>query len=263
MTSFLEKFSLKGKIAFVSGGAGLLGSEVSKNLASAGARTVILDINKSKAETLKEEIVKAGFNSEYEYFDIAETGNIEANINALLKKYKTANIWVNAAYPRTEDWGKPLEEIDVNSWRKNIDMHLNGYFFSAQKIAEHMKKQNGGSIINFASIYGIVAPDFSVYKNTKMTMPAAYSAIKGGIINFTKYLAAYYGKYNIRVNAVSPGGVYDTQPESFVSSYNEKTPLGRMANKEDIAGAIIYLASDASNYVTGHNLVVDGGWSIV
>jgi len=263
MRSYLEKFSLKGKIAFVSGGAGLLGSEVSCALSGAGARVVILDIDRAKAEKVKKRINDAGFNAEYEYFDIADTENIGKTVNVLFERYRGADIWVNAAYPRTEDWGKPLEEIDVNSWRKNVDMHLNGYFFSAQKIAEHMKKQNGGSIINFASIYGIVAPDFSVYKDTKMTMPAAYSAIKGGIINFTKYLAAYYGKYNIRVNAVSPGGVYDTQPESFVSSYNEKTPLGRMANKEDIAGAIIYLASDASNYVTGHNLVVDGGWSIV
>jgi len=263
MTSFLEKFSLKGKIAFVSGGAGLLGSEVSRALAGAGARVIILDIDSEKAEEVKKRIVEAGFNGEYECFDIADTENIEKTIDVLFEKYNGADIWVNVAYPRTKDWGASVEEVKVDSWRKNIDMHLSGYYFSAQKIAERMKKQKSGSIINFASIYGIVAPDFSVYKNTKMTMPAAYSAIKGGIINFTKYLAAYYGKYNIRVNAVSPGGVYDTQPESFVSSYNEKTPLGRMANKEDIAGAIIYLASDASNYVTGHNLVVDGGWSIV
>ena len=162
MKSYLEKFSLKGKIAFVSGGAGLLGSEVSRALAGAGARVIILDIDGNKGQEVQKKINEAGFNAEYECFDIADTENIEKTVNALFEKYEGADIWVNAAYPRTEDWGKPLEEIDVNSWRKNIDMHLNGYFFSAQKIAEHMKKQNGGSIINFASIYGIVAPDFSV-----------------------------------------------------------------------------------------------------
>jgi len=160
MRSYLEKFSLKGKIAFVSGGAGLIGSEVSRALADAGARVVILDIDRVKAEEVKERIRDAGFNSEYECFDIADTENIEKTVNALFEKYKGADIWVNAAYPKTEDWRASLEEVNVDSWRKNIDMHLNGYYFSAQKIAERMKNQNAGSIINFASIYGIVGPDF-------------------------------------------------------------------------------------------------------
>lgn len=263
MTSFLEKFSLKGKTAFVSGGAGLLGSEVSCALSGAGARVIILDIDAGKAEDVKKRINEAGFNADYVYFDIADTENIEKTINALFEKYEGADIWVNAAYPRTKDWAAPLEDVNVNSWRKNIDMHLNGYYFSAQKIAECMKKQKSGSIINFASIYGIVGPDFSLYEDTNMTMPPAYSAIKGAVVNFTKHLASYYGKHNIRVNSVSPGGVRDAQPEKFISRYSEKTPLGRMANKEDITGAVIFLASDASGYVTGHNLVVDGGWSIV
>ena len=126
-----------------------------------------------------------------------------------------------------------------------------------------MKTKRSGSIINLASIYGIVAPDFSIYKNTKMTMPAAYSAIKGGIISFTKYLASYYGKFNIRVNCISPGGLHDKQPQTFVKKYIKKTPLRRMARSGDIVGGIIYLASDASKYVTGHNLVIDGGFSII
>ncbi|MFH1310722.1 MAG: oxidoreductase [Candidatus Omnitrophota bacterium] len=263
MIDYMSKFSLNDKTVFVTGGAGLLGSEVCKAVASLGARLILLDVNNAKGEALTSEIIKNGFKASFEYFDISDIDNVEKNIIQLIQKFKNADVWVNAAYPRTEDWGASLENLKISSWRKNIDMHLNGYFFSAQKIAEQMKEQKRGSIINFASIYGIVAPDFYLYKDTKMTMPAAYSAIKGGIINFTKYLAAYYGKYNIRVNAVSPGGVYDNQPETFVSRYNEKTPLGRMANKEDIAGAVIYLASNASSYVTGHNLVVDGGWSVV
>ena len=126
-----------------------------------------------------------------------------------------------------------------------------------------MKRQKKGSLINIASTYGINGPDFSIYEGTEMTMPAAYAVIKGGLVNFTKYLASYYAKHGVRVNALSPGGVFDNQPESFVKNYNKKTPLGRMARPEDMVGAIVYLASDASSYVTGHNLVVDGGWSAV
>jgi NAD(P)-dependent dehydrogenase (short-subunit alcohol dehydrogenase family) len=124
-----------------------------------------------------------------------------------------------------------------------------------------MKVQGGGSIVNLASIYGVVAPDFSIYEGSTMTMPVAYAAIKGGVIAFSKYMATYYAKDNIRVNCVSPGGVFDKQSGSFVEKYIAKTPLGRMATPGDIVGAVLYLASAASSYVTGHNLIVDGGWT--
>lgn len=124
-----------------------------------------------------------------------------------------------------------------------------------------MKKQKKGSIISFGSIYGIVGPDFSIYDDTDLTMPAAYSAIKGGIIAFTKYLATYYAKYGVRVNAICPGGIYDKQSIKFVKKYEEKTPMKRMGKPAEIAGSVIFLASDASSYITGHILIVDGGWT--
>ena len=259
----MEKFSLKNKTAFITGGAGLIGSEVTKALADAGAHVVILDVDKEKGARLAEEIKTSGDKADYEYFDITQVEEIDRNIEKLVEKYNNAHVWVNTAYPRTEDWKDSLETLKVDAWQKNVDAHLGGYFFCSRKIAEYMKKQKAGSIINFASIYGIVGPNFSVYEGTSMTVPAAYSAIKGGIINFTRYLAAYLGKYNVRVNCVSPGGVYDNQPAEFTQKYNAKTPLGRMADKGDASGAVVYLASDASAYVTGHNLVVDGGWTAV
>jgi NAD(P)-dependent dehydrogenase (short-subunit alcohol dehydrogenase family) len=143
----------------------------------------------------------------------------------------------------------------------NVNSHLGGHFLCCQKVAEQMKLQGSGSIINFASIYGVVAPDFSIYEGTTMTMPVAYSAIKGGIIALSKYLATYYAKDNIRVNCVSPGGVFDNQADNFVEKYLAKTPLGRMGTPKDMVGAVLYLASDASLYVTGFNLIVDGGWT--
>jgi NAD(P)-dependent dehydrogenase (short-subunit alcohol dehydrogenase family) len=142
-------------------------------------------------------------------------------------------------------------------------MHLNGYFLCSRIALEQMRKQRSGSLVNMSSIYGHLGPDFGVYDGTDMTMPAAYSAIKGAITNFTRYLASYYGKSNVRVNSISPGGVFANQPESFVSAYEKKVPLGRMATPKDIVAAVHFLLSDESSYITGQNLVVDGGWSII
>jgi NAD(P)-dependent dehydrogenase (short-subunit alcohol dehydrogenase family) len=126
-----------------------------------------------------------------------------------------------------------------------------------------MKERRSGSIVNISSIYGSVGPDFSLYAGTEMTMPAAYSAIKGGIVNFTRYLAAYYGSYGVRVNCVSPGGIYDGQPEQFVQRYKAKVPLQRMGLPEDIAAPVAFLLSEEAAYITGHNLMVDGGWTSI
>ena len=126
-----------------------------------------------------------------------------------------------------------------------------------------MAKQKNGSVINIASIYGVVGPDFSVYDGTNITNPVAYSAIKGGIINMTKYFAAYFGKNNVRFNCVSPGGVFDNQDSIFVQNYEKKVPLKRMANTDDIAPSVSFLLSDDASYITGHNLLIDGGWTII
>lgn len=256
-------FNLEGKIAVVTGGAGLIGRELVKGLAEAGATTIIAEIDKNNGRKAAAQFQKHRLNVIFKYLDITKEKCVSDLIDFIDRKYGRLDAWVNNAYPKTTDWGALFEDILVRSWKKNVDMHLNGYFICCQKVAEYMKKRRYGSIINFGSTYGIVGPDFSIYKGTKMTMPAPYSVIKGGIINFTRYLASYYGKYNIRVNCVSPGGVYDKQPEVFIKQYVAKTPLKRMAESTDITGGVLYLASDASKYVTGHNLVIDGGWSVV
>lgn len=256
-----DKFSLKDKVVVVTGGAGLIGTEICKAAAQAGAEVIIAENNKEKAQFLEKELCDSGFKAKACYFDITSNENIENTISEIVNKKNKIDVWVNCAYPRTSDWGAAFEDIKIESWRKNVDMHLNGYFLCCQKIFEVMKEQKGGSIINFSSIYGMVGPTFSIYEGTKMTMPAAYSAIKGGIINFTRYLAAYGGKYNIRVNAVCPGGVFDNQDENFVKKYDAHTPLGRMAQPEEIAGPVLFLASEAASFITGQILAVDGGWT--
>jgi NAD(P)-dependent dehydrogenase (short-subunit alcohol dehydrogenase family) len=170
---------------------------------------------------------------------------------------------VNNAYPRTKDWGAKFEDIKPESWSQNVDMQMNSYFVFCQEVLKKMDLQSSGSIINIASIYGVVGNDFSVYEGTSMTSAAAYSAIKGGIINFTRFLASYYGKRGIRVNTVSPGGIFDHQNPIFVANYNKKVPMGRMGIPEDIAPSVAFLLSDKAKYITGHNLIVDGGWCAI
>lgn len=252
-------FDLTGKTAVVTGGAGLLGSAFVETLAQHGAKVYVAEIKGNMGKGFKNQI--NGFINVL-HLDISRPNSIEHCIRKVLRESGSIDIWVNNAYPRTKDWNLKFEKIPASSWRKNVDAHLNGYCLSCQKVAEIMKRQKSGVIINIASIYGVSGPDFSVYDGTSMTMPAAYSAIKGGIINFTRYLASYYGKYGIRVNSISPGGVLNSQPKKFIKNYCRKTPLKRMANPSDIVGALIFLASPASAYVTGHNLVVDGGFTV-
>lgn len=261
MKNYLDKFSLKNKVAFVTGGAGLLGTEVVKALSDAGAKVVVLDINKEAGEKVVQKLKSKKVT--FEVFDITDLDNADKAIERLQKKYNRIDVFVNAAYPRTSDWGKRVEELSVDSWRKNVDMHLNSYSWISRKVCLLMKEQKSGSLINFGSIYGALGNDFTVYDGTDMTSPMAYSAIKGGIINLGRYLASYFGKYNVRVNTVCPGGIFDSQNETFVKNYSKKTPLKRMGNPQEIASAVLFLASDASSYVTGTALMVDGGWTAV
>lgn len=244
-------FSIKNKVIVITGGSGLLGNQIVASLRLEGAVTISADIHYQNQ-------------GEDDYIvDITSEDSVNEFVATVISKYEKIDGWVNNAYPRTKDWGNKIEDVPFESWRSNIDMHLNGYFLCCKIVLEAMKKQGFGSLINMSSIYGLVAPDFAVYEGTEMTMPVAYSAIKGGINNLTRYLAAYYGPSQIRVNTVSPGGIFDNQPEAFVTNYNKKVPMKRMGNPEDIVSAIYYLLCDESAYITGHNLVIDGGWSII
>jgi NAD(P)-dependent dehydrogenase (short-subunit alcohol dehydrogenase family) len=243
---------LNNKIVIVTGGNGLIGRSILKKLKNAGAISINIDINHETTEDL------TNLNC-----DITNQKSINEAINLIINKYGKIDGLVNNAYPRTDDWGNMFENIQYNSWQLNVDWQLNSYFYLSQQVSKFMIINKSGSIINMASVYGIVGPDFSIYENTTMTMPAAYSAIKGGIINLTRYLAAYLGPQKIRVNAISPGGIYDNQPANFVNNYNNKVPLRRMGNPDDIAPAVTFLLSDEAGYITGQNLAIDGGWTAI
>jgi NAD(P)-dependent dehydrogenase (short-subunit alcohol dehydrogenase family) len=243
---------LKGKIIVVTGGSGLIGRSIIKNLLANEAIAINAEIN--VIDNLEDGLVKC---------DVTDIFSVKKCIEKILGKYKVIDGWVNNAYPRTADWGTKFEDIPLDSWQKNIDLQLNSIFICSQEILKIMKVQQFGSIVNLSSIYGTVGPDFTIYEGTNMTMPAAYSAIKGGIVNFSRYLASYYGPYGIRVNCVSPGGILDQQDEMFVKQYEKKVPMRRMGLPDDIAPAISFLLSDETKYITGQNLIIDGGWTSI
>ncbi|MDQ8052887.1 MAG: oxidoreductase [Pedobacter sp.] len=244
-------FSIKDKVIVVTGGNGLLGRQLVEGLRAGGAVVISADIHFEK-QTNDDVVV-----------DITSQESIAACIEFVYSKHGKIDGWVNNAYPRTNDWGNKLEDIPFESWRSNVDMHLNGYFLCCQLVLQKMKAQGSGSLVNMSSIYGLVGPDFSVYEGTDMTMPAAYSAIKGGLNTLTRYLASYYGPDQVRVNTVSPGGIFNHQPKPFVDNYESKVPMKRMGAPKDIVAAVYFLLSDEASYITGHNLIVDGGWSII
>ena len=242
---------LEGKVIIVTGGEGLLGKAMIEDIKKKGGIAINADI--SVYTNLDEQTIK---------MDITSENSIIEGLKAIHRKFGKIDGLVNNAYPRTQDWGNKFEDIKADSWKANVDLQMNSVFVLTQKIMPYLKSSKG-SIVNIASIYGIVGGDFTVYDNTSMTLPAAYSAIKGGVINFSRYLASYFGKDEVRINVVSPGGIFDYQPEVFVKQYEHKVPMKRMGTPKDIAPAVSFLLSDEAKYITGQNIAVDGGWTAI
>ena len=244
--------NLNKKVIVVTGGSGLIGKSIINDLFSFGALVINADV-----------LVDNDLQNGTWRCDVTSKTSVEFCIKAILDRYNRIDGWVNNAYPRTLDWGNKFEDVLLDSWKQNVDLQLASVFICNQEILKIMKIQGFGSVVNIASIYGVVGPDFSVYEGTLMTMPAAYSAIKGGIINFTRYLSAYFGPSGVRVNCVSPGGILDNQNQLFIKQYENKVPLRRMGSPNDISPVVCFLLSDSSNYITGQNLIVDGGWTAI
>ncbi len=251
-----ESMRLKDKKIMVVGAAGLIGSEITKQLLGEGAKVIAVDPN---AEIMKsvDHLFKVTIGTDINEQEIVEV------CSAASSEHKTIHGFVNCSYPRTKTWGKDIFETTVEDFRANMDLHLNSYFIWMRSISKVMVEQKQGSIVNFGSIYGMRAPRFEVYAGTTMSNTPTYAAIKSGITHLTKYFASSLGKFGVRANVVSPGGVFDNQNETFVNNYCNMVPLRRMATPQDIAKPTAFLLSDEAAYISGVELPVDGGWTAV
>jgi NAD(P)-dependent dehydrogenase (short-subunit alcohol dehydrogenase family) len=262
-------FSLKGKVAVVTGALGLLGKNHCYALSEAGANIIVCDLDEDKcktfAKTLPVKSIGAGVN-------ITDINSVKKLKDAVLNEFGKIDVLVNNAAindmfenPVSAVEESKFENYPISLWQKSIDVNLTGTFLCSQILGNEMAKAGSGNIINVASTYGVVAPDQSIYKKEDGTQTfyksPAYPVTKGAIISFTRFLATYWGNKGVRVNSLSPGGVENNQDEYFIKNYSAKTPLGRMAKPYDYKGAIVFLASDASAYMTGANLIIDGGWT--
>jgi Dehydrogenases with different specificities (related to short-chain alcohol dehydrogenases) len=269
-----EKFDLNGRVAVVTGGVGLLGAEFCRTLVEAGAAVAVVDLNASASQAVADSLTNSGYKALALTTDITQPDSVNAAVEKVLSAFGRLDILVNSAAldpkfdPDAVNKGitpGAFEDYPLDLWNSALNVNLTGMFLMTQACVKPMIEQGKqGSIINICSTYGLNGPDQRIYiKEGKRVAfkPIYYTVTKAGVMGFTKYLAAYYAETEIRVNALTPGGVFNNHEDYFVKNYSAKTILGRMAKKDEMNGALLFLASDASSYMTGNNVVVDGGWT--
>ncbi len=272
MTTIYDQFSLAGKAAIVTGGIGLLGKEFCRTLAEAGAGVVVADLNGPAADTFAAELVQAGFKATGVQVDVTSPESVAAMVQTCVGAYGSLDVIVcSAAMDPKFDASQAgqhrntFEDYPLEMWKQALDVNLTGVFLCCQAAAAQMVAQGSqGSIINICSTYGLVPPDQRIYEKPgqpRQFKPAFYTTSKAGVLGLTKYIASYYAGTKLRANCLTPGGVYNDHDETFARNYAYRTIMGRMAQKNEMNGALLYLASEASSYMTGQNVIVDGGWT--
>ena len=272
MQNVLDKFNMKGRTVLVTGGGGLLGRQFALALAQAGADVMLADLAFDAAAEQAEVIRTEGLSANALAVDVIDPDSTREMVQQTLARFGRLDVLINSAaldpkfdpQHQGEQAANAFETYSLEAWRKALDVNLTGMFLASQAAVQPMLAQGQGVIINICSTYGLNGPDQRIYirpDGTRSYKPVYYSVTKAGVLGFTRYLAAYYAGKNIRVNALTPGGVYNQHDEVFVKAYSAKTILGRMANLDEMSAAMLFLASDASSYMTGSNLIVDGGWT--
>ncbi len=241
-----------------------MGKEYCEVLSEAGAHVVIVDLDQKKCDKEAERITKLnGVKAIGIKADITDEKQVEGMVKKAVEEFGRINILINNAAVKTKNFCAPLFEYPIEDWQKVVDVNLTGMFLCAKHVGKQFEKQGKkGVIVNISSTYGVVGPDQRIYpKKMGYNTPLVYSATKSAVLNLTRYLAAYWHGTEIRVNTLTPGGVFNNQDPDFVKNYCYRTVLGRMARKDEYRGAILFLVSDASSYMTGSNLIIDGGWT--
>jgi NAD(P)-dependent dehydrogenase (short-subunit alcohol dehydrogenase family) len=266
MTSFKELANLTNRTALITGATGHLGNVFSDTLAELGADLILVDLSESKLERLSSDLRKKwGIRVDHFVCDLEIQEERTKLITKFIDSKVELNILVNnAAFTggsELQGWNVSFENQSIDTWRRAIEVNLTAVFDLSQGLLPLLRKSQGANIINISSIYGLYAPDWKLYEDTNLSNPAAYAVSKSGVIGFSRWLSTTISP-EVRVNVIAPGGIFRDQPEDFVSKYCLKVPLGRMATEDDFRGALSYLASDLSAYMTGQIIVVDGGWGI-
>ena len=255
---------LKNKVVIITGGAGLIGQEFVRAVVEQHGVAIMADINKTvglHAQTILCQELDSK-NVDFVKLDITSKPSIQNMLETLHERYGRIDALVNNAYPRNKNYGRHFFDVEYADFCENMNLNLGGYFLTSQVSANYFQKQGYGNIINISSIYGVIPPKFEVYDSTSMTMPVEYAAFKAGINHLTKYMSKYFKDKNIRVNALSPGGILDKQPEAFLEAYRKQCLNKGMLDKSDMRGTLVYLLSDMSAYVNGQNIIVDDGFSL-
>ncbi len=259
--SILDRFSLKNRIALVTAGSGpLFGSSVTEALAEAGATVITASRSLERNQKFAAQLQELGHDVHAMQVDITDVDSIGRLQQSVISQFGRLDVLVNSALTRSGHTGL-LDDLTVENISDVASGDFVGLFEITRKFLQGMVEQGSGSIINIASIYGVVGNDPNLYVDTDMKPAPTYPFVKAGMINFSRTLACQYGKHGVRVNCISPGGYLDNQPEIFLKRYTERVPVRRMLENDDLKGAIVFLASDASTYITGENLMVDGGWT--
>jgi NAD(P)-dependent dehydrogenase (short-subunit alcohol dehydrogenase family) len=273
MADIFDKFKLDGQTAVVTGGAGLLGKEFCRTLAQAGAAVAVADLNEAATQKVADDLLQSGYKAQACRVDVTNPESTRAMADAAVAAFGRLDILVCSAAmdPKFDPQNQSaqsrnaFEDYPLSAWQQALDVNLTGMFLSAQAAVKPMLAQDHGVIINICSTYGLVGPDQRLYERPgqpQQYKPVFYSVTKAGVLGLTRYLATYYAGKNIRINALTPGGIYNDHDETFTRNYSYRTVMGRMAKKDEMNGAILFLASDASSYMTGNNVVVDGGWTV-
>lgn len=248
---------LKDKVILVTGGAGLLGQSFISSISQNQGQGIIGDTKEDHGQNIAQRL-----NAKFIKLDITSKESIQKCLRKIKSDYGKLDALVNNAYPRNNNYGRHFFEVEYSDFCENLNLNLGGYFLMSQQTASFFKEQGYGNIVNISSIYGIMPPRFEVYDGTNMTMPVEYAAIKSALIHLTKYLAQYLKGTGIRVNSLTPGGVLNEQPERFIKNYRKFCAEKGMLEPKDLNGALLYLLSDQSLYMTGQNMVIDDGFSL-